>query len=42
MPTKNTDNTTKSNQVKLKPRNINKSTKAIFEDERNKSSGTGQ
>lgn len=37
MPTNNTkskDNTTKSESVKLQPRNINKSTKAVFEDKR--------
>ena len=44
---KNTQNkdkntTTKSESVKLQPRNINKSTKAVFEDKRKKSSGIGQ
>lgn len=44
MPTnkKSKDNTTKSEQIKLQPRNINRSTKAVFEDKRKKSSGTGQ
>lgn len=45
MPTNNKkskDNTTKSEPVKLQPRNINKSTKAVFEDKRKKSNGTGQ
>ena len=45
MPTnkKSKDNTTtKSESVKLQPRNINKSTKAVFEDKRKKSSGIGQ
>lgn len=44
MPTnkKSKDNTTKSEPVKLQPRNINKSTKAVFEDKRRKSSGTEQ
>ena len=32
--------TTKSELVKLQPRNINKSTKAVFENKRKKSSGT--
>ena len=38
MPTnkKSKDNTTKSEPIKLQPRNINKSTKAVFENrERN-------
>lgn len=39
---KSKDNTTKSEPVKLQPRNINKSTKAVFEDKRKKSSGTEQ
>ena len=34
--------TTKSESVKLQPRNINKSTKAVFEDKRKKSSGIWQ
>ena len=44
MPTnkKSKDTTTKSESVKLQPRNINKSTKAVFEDKRKKSSGIGQ
>lgn len=39
---KSKDNTTKSEPIKLQPRNINRSTKAVFEDKRKKSSGTGQ
>lgn len=39
---KSKDNITKSEPVKLQPRNINKSTKAVFEDKRKKSSRTGQ
>lgn len=39
---KSKDNATKSEPIKLQPRNINKSTKAVFEDKRKKSSGTGQ
>ena len=44
MPTnkKSKDDTTKSKPIRLQPRNINKSTKAVFEDKRKKSSGTGQ
>ena len=44
MPTnkKSKDNTTKLESVKLQPRNINKSTKTVFEDKRKKSSGTEQ
>ena len=45
MPTnknKPKDNKKKTEQVKLQPRNINKSTKEIFEDKRKKSSGIGQ
>ena len=42
MPTnkKLKDNTTKSEPIKLQPRNINKSTKAVFENKRKKSNGT--
>lgn len=36
------DTTTKSEPVKLQPRNINKSTKSIFELKEKKSNGTGQ
>lgn len=39
---KSKDNTTKSEPIKLQPRNINRSTKAVFEDKKKKSSGTGQ
>lgn len=39
---KSKDNTTKSESVKLQPRNINRSTKTVFEDKRKKSIGTGQ
>ena len=39
---KDKNTTTKSEPVKLQPRNINKSTKAVFEDKRKKSSGIGQ
>ena len=39
---KDKDNTTKSEPIKLQPRNINKSTKTVFEDKRKKSSGTEQ
>ena len=44
MPTnkKSNNNTTKSEPLKLQPRNINKSTKTVFEDKRKKSSGIGQ
>ena len=45
MPTnknKPKDKKKKTETVKLQPRNINKSTKAIFEDKRKKSSGTEQ
>lgn len=45
MPTKNKkkkDTTTKSESVKLQPRNINKSTKNVFELKEKKSNGTGQ
>lgn len=37
---KSKDNITKSAPVKLQPRNINKSTKAVFENKRKKSNGT--
>ena len=38
MPTnkKSKDNTTKSEPIKLQPRNINKSTKVVFENKRKK------
>lgn len=39
---KSKDNTTKTEPVKLQPRNINRSTKTVFEDKRKKSSGTEQ
>ena len=39
---KDKNTTTKSEPVKLQPRNINKSTKAVFENKRKKSSGIGQ
>lgn len=39
---KDKNTTTKSEPVKLQPRNINKSIKAVFEDKRKKSSGIGQ
>ena len=39
---KDKNTTTKSESVKLQPRNINKSTKAVFEDKRKKSSGIEQ
>lgn len=39
---KSKDNITKPVPVKLQPRNINKSTKAVFEDKRKKSNGTEQ
>ena len=39
---KDKNTTTKSEPVKIQPRNINKSTKAVFEDKRKKSSGIGQ
>ena len=39
---KDKNTTTKSEPIKLQPRNINKSTKAVFEDKRKKSSGIGQ
>ena len=39
---KDKNTTTKSEPVKLQPRNINKSTKAVFEDKRKKSNGIGQ
>jgi len=45
MPTnknKPKDKKKKTETVKLQPRNINKSTKAIFEDKRKKSNGAGQ
>nr|DAZ14450.1 MAG TPA: hypothetical protein [Caudoviricetes sp.] len=44
MPTnkKLKDYITKSVPVKLQPCNINKSTKAVFEDKRKKSNGTEQ
>ena len=44
MPTnkKSKDNTTKSEPVKLQQRNINKSTKAVFENKRKKSNRTEQ
>lgn len=37
---KSKDNITKSVPIKLQPRNINKSTKAVFENKRKKSNGT--
>lgn len=40
MPTNN--NKSKDNTTKSKPVKINKSTKAVFEDKRKKSSGTEQ
>ena len=39
---KDKDNTTKLESVKLQPRNINNSTKAVLEDKRKKSNGIGQ
>ena len=44
MPTnkKSKDNTTKSEPIKLQPRNINKSTKAVFENKRKKFNRTEQ
>ena len=39
---KDKNTTTKLESVKLQPRNINKSTKTVFEDKRKKSSGTEQ
>ena len=39
---KDKNTTTKSESVKLQPRNINKSTTAVFEDKRKKSNGIGQ
>ena len=42
MPNNKKDKNTTTKSVKLQPRNINKSTKAVFEDKRKKSSGIGQ
>lgn len=43
MPNKKDKNTTtKSEPVKLQPRDINKSTKNVFELKEKKSNGTGQ
>lgn len=44
MPTnkKSKDNITKSEPVKLQPRNINKSTKVVFENRKKKSNRTEQ
>lgn len=39
---KDKNTTTKSESVKLQPRNINKSTKNVFELKEKKSNGTGQ
>ena len=39
---KSKDNTTKSEPIKLQPRNINKSTKVVFENKRKKFNRTEQ